>query len=116
MTKSRERLHNLLCGIMKAEYQERLERGENPSDFSNHVYFQPPTRMYYPAIVYERASADTQFADNINYIYSHRYQVTIIDPDPDSGIPDKVAQLPNCIHDRYFVSENLHHDIFMIYC
>ena len=116
MTKSRQRLHELLLDVMKREYEERRSADPSTADFSNHVYFQAPTRIAYPAIVYERAPSDTQFADNAPYIYEHRYQITVIDPDADSGIPDKVAHLPRCIHDRYFVSENLHHDVFMIYC
>ena len=84
---------------------------------SRNVYFQPPSniKMKFPAIVYQLNSADTQFADNYPYIYKKRYQVTVIDRDPDSEIPDKVALLPMCILDRPFTSEGLHHWSFNLY-
>lgn len=84
---------------------------------SRNVYFQPPDniKMDYPAIVYLMTSADTQFADNDPYIYTKRYQVTVIDRDPDSIFPDKVAKLRMCIFDRAYVSDGLHHWVFNLY-
>lgn len=81
------------------------------------VYFQPPAnvQMEYPCIVYTRDNARTRFAGNLPYRYVKRYQVTIIDRDPDSPIPDKVAALPMCIFDRSFVADNLNHDVFNLY-
>jgi hypothetical protein len=71
--------------------------------------------MQYPCIVYQRYIAKTQFADGIPYIYDHRYQITVIDQNPDSEIPDKIAALPRCLHNRFFVAGNLNHDVFNIY-
>lgn len=84
---------------------------------SKYVYFQPPStiRMTYPCIVYQRSNADTKFADNKPYLHRQRYTVTVIDKDPDSVIPDKVAELPECVYDRFFTSENLNHDVFSLY-
>jgi len=81
------------------------------------VYFQPPEnlKMKYPCIVYQRVTGDTQFADNIPYIIKKRYQITVIDSNPDSPIPDKVAQLPYCVFDRHFTSGNLNHDVYNLY-
>jgi hypothetical protein len=81
------------------------------------AYFQPPAnvRMTYPCIVYQRDDANTKFADNKPYGYTKRYQVTVIDRDPDSPIPDKVAELPMCLFDRAFVADNLNHDVFNLY-
>jgi hypothetical protein len=83
----------------------------------SNVYFQPPEniQMVYPCIVYGRYIAKSQFADGMPYIYTHRYQVTVIDPDPDSEIPDKIALLPMCTHNRSFSVTNLNHDIFNLY-
>lgn len=84
---------------------------------SNNVYFQPPpnAQMTYPCIVYKRDYAIAHFADNKPYKNKKRYQLTIIDPDPDSVIPDKVAELPMCSFDRFFTAENLNHDIYTIF-
>ncbi|ASR84594.1 hypothetical protein PQB76_gp014 [Arthrobacter phage Cheesy] len=81
------------------------------------VYFQPPANvsMVYPCIVYKRDSADTKFADDTSYRYTKRYMVTVITDDPDSEIPDKLAQLPLCTFNRHYVSGNLNHDVFNLY-
>lgn len=84
---------------------------------NSNVYFQPPAnvQMEYPAIVYKRQNADTEFAGNAPYKYMKRYQVTVIDRNPDSSVPDKVAALPTCVFDRHFVANNLNHDVFNLY-
>jgi|SRR5688500_4883734 hypothetical protein len=84
---------------------------------STNVYFQPPAgvQMQYPAIVYEWDDTDTRFADNRPYRHIRRYQVTVIDRDPDSVIPDKVADLPMCTFNRAFSAEDLNHKIFDLY-
>jgi len=71
--------------------------------------------MKYPCIVYQRDLARTEFAGNLPYSYTKRYQLTVIDPDPDSTIPDKVAKLPMCTLNRFFIADNLNHDVFEIY-
>lgn len=84
---------------------------------TDHVYFQPPptVSMVYPCIVYRRDYEQTQFADGRPYSRRIRYQVTVIDRDPDSLIPDKIAELPLCIHDRFYTTENLNHDVFKLF-
>lgn len=84
---------------------------------SRFVYFQPPAnvQMQYPCIVYEKDDIDTRFADNKPYRFSKRYQVTVIDRNPDSDIPDKVAALPMTAFSRWFAADNLNHDVFNVY-
>lgn len=84
---------------------------------SDNVYFQPPEslRIEYPCIIYRWDTGDTQFADDEPYIFMRRYQITVIDRNPDSAIPDKIRNLPRCIMDRTYVSDNLNHYIFNIY-
>lgn len=86
-------------------------------DANPHVYFQPPAnvQMEYPAIVYKRDNMDTKFANNRPFSLTTRYSVTVIDQDPDSVIPKKVALLPKCIYNRSFVADNLNHDVFILY-
>lgn len=81
------------------------------------VYFQPPTniQMVYPCIVYNRERADVVFADNNPYKATKRYQITVIDRNPDSDIPDKIQMLPLCHHERWFAKDDLNHDVFNIY-
>ncbi|MCC8049709.1 MAG: hypothetical protein LIP10_03485 [Clostridiales bacterium] len=104
----RKNLHQILSDIMVDTCG---------SSASAQVYFQPPEtiKMVYPCIVYERDTGDTQFADNAPYIHNVRYTVTVIDRNPDSEIPAKVAMLSMTIYDRHFTSDNLHHDVYKIY-
>lgn len=84
---------------------------------SDNVYFQPPAslQMKYPCIIYGRIGLDPKYANNRMYMHKKRYQVTVIDKNPDSEIPDKIAELPMCFFDRHFTANNLNHDVFTIY-
>lgn len=84
---------------------------------SSNVYFQPPptVQMKYPCIIYKRSDVKTKFADNNPYSREKSYQVTVIDSDPDSLIPDKVGMLPKCAFDRFFTADGLNHDVFNLY-
>ena len=81
------------------------------------VYFQPPTNVVltYPCIVYKRDFAETKFADNAPYDRTLRYQVTVMDKNPDSEIPSKIAALPMCLFDRFYTADNLNHDVFNLF-
>lgn len=84
---------------------------------SNKVYFQPPSTitMIYPCIVYQRSDIDTKYANNNPYALKKQYTVTVIEKNPDSIIPDKVAQLESCMFDRHYVVDNLYHDSFILF-
>ena len=84
---------------------------------SRNVYFQAPEglKMKYPCIVYERDRIEGDYASNYLYMDYNRYTITVIDKDPESEIPNKVAHFPMCRHDRHFVTDNLHHDVFTLY-
>lgn len=94
--------------------QELLEGLVGPG---NEVHFQPPNGklMTYPCIVFKRDSAETQFADNNPYLRAQRYQVTVIDRDPDSPIPGRVANLPLCRFDRHYTAGDLNHDVYNLF-
>lgn len=83
---------------------------------SANVYFQPPPgfSMEFPCIVYERARINTDYADNKPYVLQHSYQVTYIDEDPDSEIPDKIALMKNCAFERQYKSNELYHNVFRL--
>lgn len=84
---------------------------------TSRVYFQPPedTKMTYPCIVYNRSTILTRFADNHPYFGKIRYEIKVIDLDPDSAIVKQVWVLPLCSHDRSFVVDNLNHDVFTLF-
>lgn len=84
---------------------------------SRNVYFQPPenVKMIYPCIVYSRSSGDSQYADDTSYIFKNRYQIMVIDKNPDGPVLDKIRKLPLCSFDRHYVVNNLNHDVYNIY-
>lgn len=96
---------------------QRLQLHELLLAMADNVYFQPPSglAMLYPCIVYKRDRADTEFGDDLPYRISKKYQVTVIDRNPDSDIPDKVAALPSCLHNRSFAAGQLNHDVYTLY-
>ncbi len=84
---------------------------------SSNVYFQPPpsVKMQYPCIIYQRELVNTIFADNTPYKHKRRYQVTVVDINPDSNIHEKVAALPMCSYDRFYTADNLNHDVYNLF-
>lgn len=84
---------------------------------SSNVYFQPPNNvhMQYPSIVYQRDQYDVKHADDKVYRRQTRYQVTVIDRNPDSPIPDRIADLPLCSFDRFFIADNLNHSVYNLF-
>lgn len=81
------------------------------------VYFQRPTnnKLEYPCIMYVLDDVDTLYADNNPYLHNKRYQVTVIDENPDSEIPDMVANLPKSRFDRFFIADNLNHTVYNLF-
>jgi len=84
---------------------------------SRNVYFQPPEnlKMQYPCIVYARDNLNIDHADNNVYHLKTRYQITVIDVNPDSIIHEKIAALPLSSYSRFFTADNLNHDVYSLY-
>lgn len=99
---SRIDLHNELCTLLG----------------SRNVYFQPPEtiKMSYPCIVYSRDDVATEHADDRIYKHRNRYEITVIDSDPDSKTPDMIMlHFMMCRFDRSFVTDNLNHTTLILY-
>ena len=71
--------------------------------------------MDYPAIRYSLGNMEKIIADNRTYIKLKSYEVTVIDKNPDSDIPDKMLELPYCRFGRSYVADNLNHWTFTLY-
>jgi hypothetical protein len=96
----------------------RLELQDLLETFTEHVYFQQPSneKMQYPCIIYNRDGGDElKHADNRIYKHTKRYQVTVVDRNPDSQLPDQVIELPLCSIDRSFVADGLYHWVFTLF-
>ena len=96
---------------------QRLQLHQLLETFTENVYFQPPTniQLKYPCIVYKRDFAETKFADDKPYNHTKRYMIMVIDQDPDSDIPDKVASMPMSLFNRFYTADNLNHDVYSVF-
>ena len=94
--------------------QEELEKVLG----NRNVYFQPPEtlKMKYPCIRYSKTRPMVQHADNTMYFNKAHYELIVMDTDPDTDIPDRLAEaLPYCYIDRYYKSNNLTHCALDLY-
>lgn len=84
---------------------------------SNYVYFQAPAsvKMQYPCIIYRRSGHNIKKANDIIYNKKTSYMVTLIDPNPDSELNDKLLNIPLCSFERHYTADNLNHDVYNIY-
>ena len=84
---------------------------------SNNVYFQPPPsfQINYPCIIYKLDYQETRFSDNLPYFLQCRYLVTVVDKNPDSLIPIKIAKLKTSIFDRFYTMDNLNHTVYKLF-
>ena len=96
---SRLELHEILCGILGSRY----------------VYFQPPSKMYYPCIRYDIKNIDSTHANNAVYKIDNSYDLTLIDTNIESEFVEKLMKLPKCKFDRFYVADGLYHWVFTIY-
>lgn len=101
MAKDRLELHEKLCEILG----------------SRNCYFNPPTglTMEFPCIRYTCEGINEKFADNQVYLKTRRYNLILIDYNPDSEIADRLYKLPYCHSGRFYVSNNLNHFPFEVY-
>ena len=84
---------------------------------SRNVYYKPPegTKMSYPAIKYSKQTIRKDYANNRAYSMKDCYQLIVIAKLPDHPVIKKLLELPYCSYDRYYVTDNLNHDVLTIY-
>lgn len=99
---SRLKLHEELCELLG----------------SRTVYYQPPASLTltYPCIVYSKSGIYKLNANNRAYKMVDRYELVVIESDPDSDLTDRIlAQFPMCSFDRPYVKDNLYHKALTLY-
>lgn len=99
---SRHELHEEFCTILE----------------SRNVYYNPPEslKMNYPCIEYSLSGIDHKRANDRIYKNTNRYEVVVIDYDPDSMIHEKILMhFPMCRFDRGYVADNLYHKVITLY-
>ena len=99
---SRLKLHEELCSILGTRY----------------VYFQSPGKsgMVYPCIKYSHSGVNTTRANDKIYNAVNRYELTVIDQNPDSEIYKKILEhFSRCSYDSGYIADNLNHDVLTLY-
>lgn len=98
--------------------ERRTEFDSKLRAIATNVYYQPPPSIHmdYPCIRYNLAAIDSNYANNLIYTHRDGYDVTVIDRNPDSEIPNNILDtFKRCRFDRSYVADNLHHFVFRIY-
>ena len=95
----------------------RLELQSLLEEVTDHVYFQPPAnvQMQYPCIIYSRDGTSVDHANNGLYRHAKRYQVTVVDRNPDTELVDKIEALRFASFDRSFAADDLNHYVFNLF-
>lgn len=96
----------------------RSELSDELHKIFKNVYYQPPEtrKMIYPCCRYVLDADWSLKADDKRYLRMKRYQVTIIDKNPDSELPDEFLNtFQYCSFDRMFTSDNLNHWVFTLF-
>lgn len=102
---------------LQAKLEEIMESFVSKPWRTNRVLYQPPEtiKMEYPCIVYDLDGIDSTPADNLHYLDKKRWNVTVIDRNPDSEIPSAILSLQYTRFSRHYTSDNLHHWMITIY-
>ncbi len=84
---------------------------------SKNVHYQPPEnlKIEYPAIKYSMRKITNNHANNKKYLKSNSYDIIVIDKKPDNLVINKILELPYSSFDRHYVSDNLNHDVIILY-
>lgn len=84
---------------------------------NDNVYFQPPAtvKMKYPCIVYQINRPYDERADNNIYVDRLRWSVTLITRNATPPEFDRLRYVQNCVFDRHYVADNLHHYSFDLF-
>ena len=85
---------------------------------TRNVYFQPPEsiKIKYPCVLYSMENVDIFKANNKKYLGFDRYQLKVIDYDPDSTIYDDILNaFPYAEFDRTYTTDGLNHWVLTLY-
>lgn len=94
------------------DYVARMDDG------SLAILFQPPenVKLRYPCVIYEYDSDYFRHADDRGYLSRQRYDVLVIDRDPDTELPAMIVNhFAYCSHNSRYAADNLIHDSISLY-
>lgn len=102
---------------MAQDMSRRMALQQLLKTITPNVYFQPPSgvKMEYPCIRYKFDYEDIKHSNGAPYKLERRYLLTVIDRNPDSELPRKVAMLPRTSFSGTLISDGLNHTMYNIY-
>lgn len=104
--------------IKRIQLSNELHDLLRENGYPENVYYQPPSSvmMEYPCVRYNRSDIVTMYADNLIYSKADQYTLIVIDPDPDSKIPDiLMSHFTHIKFDRPYTANNLNHFVFTLF-
>lgn len=109
-------LHNIFLEIYKELYYPEEEMTYEEMLFFP-VYYEPPSsiQMSYPCIVYHYTNDRDDYADNKRYFANKQYTVTVMDPDEDSLLAERVKDIPYCSLASRYSTEGLTYWVYTLY-
>lgn len=84
---------------------------------SANVYHQPPENLAlrFPAIIYERVDYDVEYADNIPYHATRKWQISVVSQEPSNPVVDSLMEWPTADFKTSYVVDRMRHDVVNIY-
>lgn len=84
---------------------------------NDNVYFQPPEsiKIKYPCIIYSLKDMNITNANNRKYLRNRKYELMLIDKDPDSVYVDKILNFQYCRLGNIYTIDSLNHFIFELF-
>lgn len=99
----------------RLEFHEQLKTFMIKNLGVDNVYFQPPENllMKYPCIVYHLATINTRHADDAIYKMDYRYDIKLIELEPDTGMATKfLTEFPKMHFGTPYNTDGLYHSPF----
>ena len=99
-------------------HEKLIELIGTKGEKESRVYFQPPpsVSMKYRCIRYSKSGIRQFRANDGNYRLVDEYELTVIDPSPDSQLPGLImAAFPMCSFNRMYTANNLNHFVLKLY-
>ena len=100
------------------EWQDILQGIIGLEPDRDNVFYQPPAtvQLSYPCIIYALDDMHTLRADNVNYLITPTYEVTIVSRNANNPFIKKMLlDIPTARFHRRFTADSLYHDVLSIY-
>lgn len=83
---------------------------------SRNVYYQAPSNVSYPCILYEKSDVDIKYADDKKYLNKTRYTITLVSKSSNvDNIVNSIMALDYSSFSRQYINDNLYHQVFDVY-